>query len=178
MDGNRFEKPSRKRNRLKGYDYSQDGLYFVTICTKNKQYYFWDLSKPVGGDAHIAPPFNDISTSLPYRLTSVGELVEKHLTAMTGITKYVIMPNHIHFIVAIRNDNTCGGAMWASPPTQSLSQLVRSLKTLVTKEAGFSPWQRNYYDRILRNEYEYRSAWRYIEENPVKWEQDELFTNE
>ena len=178
-----MDTPVRKDMRLDNYDYSRNGAYFVTICTRNKQYYFWDYSKPVGGDAHIAPPINndinDISTFIPYKLTDIGIVVQKYISNINGMMKYVIMPNHVHFIVKIENDYSAdNGAMWASPPTQPLSQLVRSFKILVTKEIGFSPWQRNYYDHIVRNNKELSAIWNYIENNPANWENDELFCKE
>ncbi len=178
-----MEYPIRKDIRLNGFDYSRNGAYFVTVCTKDRQHYMWDYFKPVGGDAHIAPQikndYNDISTHLPYELTDIGKIVQKYIVNIKGITKYVIMPNHLHIIIAIENDIvTDNGAMWASPPTQSLPKLIRSFKVLVTKELGFSPWQRNYYDRVIRNEHEYNAFWKYIETNPMNWESDELFTKE
>ena len=103
-----MDNPVRKDIRLGNYDYSRNGAYFVTICTRNKQHYFWDYSKPVGGDAHIAPPINndisDISTFIPYKLTDIGIVVQKYISNINGIMKYVIMPNHVHFIVKIDNE--------------------------------------------------------------------------
>lgn len=149
--------PQRKPNRLTGYDYSSAGYYFVTICTRNMDCV---LSHVVGCDAHIAPLV---------KLTDIGQITFKHLLQIPGIDKYVIMPNHIHFIV--KTD----GTMWASSPTQSLSQIVRSFKTVVSKELGYSIWQRSYYDHIIRNEQDYRRIWSYIDENPIKWELDKYY---
>jgi len=87
------------------------------------------------------------------------------------------MPNHVHMIIRIEND-TNGGAMRASPPTQSLPKMIRSFKIVVSKELGFSPWQRNYYEHIIRNSKDYSQIWQYIETNPANWEDDELFINE
>ncbi len=82
---------------------------------------------------------------------------------------YVIMPNHIHMIIEIHREN---GSMWASTPTQSVSQLIKSFKILVTKQIGFSLWQRSFHDHIIRNEQEYEKIWEYIATNPLKWEED------
>ena len=89
---------TRKQNRLKEYDYSQNGYYFITICTADKQKILCNI---VGDDAHIVP-------------TKYGTVVEKFIQSIPGIDKYVIMPNHIHLI--IKNEN---GTMWASSPTVS-----------------------------------------------------------
>ncbi|MBR6791761.1 MAG: hypothetical protein IKM49_01380, partial [Ruminococcus sp.] len=99
-----MEHAVRKKLRLEKYDYSRNGAYFVTVCTKNKQQYFWDFSHYVGGDAHIAPQANDISTAIPYKLTYIGETAEKYIQGICGIKKYVIMPDHIHLLIRIDND--------------------------------------------------------------------------
>ena len=110
--------PKRKPTRLSQYDYSQNGYYFVTICTKNKQKILCDI---VGDDAHIVPK-------------KYGEIVQKYIDNVPEIKKYVIMPNHIHLIIQIDN-----GTMWASSPTKQpqsnkVSNIVRSIKTLTTKK--------------------------------------------
>ena len=123
------------------------------------------LGKIVGGDAFIAPHA---------RLSKYGMVVDKYIRRTKGIDKYVIMPNHIHMIIII-NSRVSGtiydnGTMRASSPTQSIPQLVKSLKILITKEIGFSLFQRSYHDHIIRNEKEYKQIWEYIDKNPLKWE--------
>lgn len=154
---------NRKSNRLKGYDYSQNGAYFITVCVKDKKCL---LGKVVGGDAGIAPEI---------LLSSHGKTVEKYINGIKGLHKYVIMPNHIHMIVFIENEE---GTMKASSLTQSIPQLIRSFKTLVTKELGFSLWQRSYYDHIIRDIPDYEAIWEYIENNPLKWKEDKLYKSE
>ena len=70
----------RKRNRLKGYDYSQNGAYFITVCVKDKKCL---LGKVVGGDAYIAPKV---------ALSKYGKAAEKYICGIKGLHKYVIMP--------------------------------------------------------------------------------------
>ncbi len=147
------ELAKRTHPRLKGYDYSQNGAYFVTICVKEMQCV---LSRIVGRDALIAPQVE---------LTDYGIVAEKYIRRIPGINKYVIMPNHIHMIF-IKNDDD--GAMRASRPT-SVSDDVRSFKKLVTKEIGVSIWQASFYDHIIRNEDDLCAHLQYIEENPKKW---------
>ena len=142
--------PKRKQIRIKDYDYSAPGAYFVTICTKNRQPLLCDI---VGDDAHIVPK-------------KYGLIVEKYIRNVPEIEKYVLMPDHIHLIVRIDN-----GRMWASAPTKNLSGIVRSIKTLTTKEIGVSIFQRSYYDHVIRNQQDYDEIWGYIENNPLKYMQ-------
>ena len=91
-------------------------------------------------------------------------VVEKYINNVTEITKYVIMPDHIHMIIKIEN-----GTMWASSPTNRVTTIVRSLKTLTTKEIGKPIFQRSYYDHVIRNQNDYNDVWEYIENNPKKY---------
>ena len=149
-----MEQKNRKRNRLEDYDYSQNGAYFITICTRDRRKI---LSEIVGDDAHIVPK--------PY-----GQIAEKYIRNVPEIEKYVIMPDHIHMIIQLDN-----GSMWASTPTDvkttknKISTIVRSVKTLTTKEIGHSIFQRSYYDHVIRNQQDYNEVWEYIENNPAKW---------
>ncbi len=144
----------RKKLRLKEYDYNTPGAYFITICTIERRNL---LSTIVGDDAHIVP--------LEY-----GKIAEKYICSIPGIDRYVIMPNHIHMIIRIGS-----GTMWASSPTASVPQLVRSFKTLVTKEIGERIFQRSFYDHIIRDEADYLKIAAYIEQNPIKWSEDRFY---
>lgn len=166
---------TRRNPRLEGYDYSQRGAYFVTICAADKQSLFGTMrtADVVGGDAYIAPADAHIGPHV--ELTTIGEIVEKYLSSVPGMEKYVVMPDHVHFLVTVPGRSAgATGPMWASAPTvvavSSLSKLVRSLKTLSTKAAGGPLWQRGYYDHIVRDENDFLRCWRYIDENPVRWE--------
>ena len=151
----------RKSLRLENFDYSRNGAYFITICTKDKSELFWCGSSNVGVDAHIDPP----------EISEYGKVADKYINNIKELNRYVIMPNHIHMILILDN-----GTMWASSPTQqTVSQIVKSFKTLVTKELGFSLWQRSFHDHIIRNEKEYIVLSKYIDNNPVNWQNDCLF---
>ena len=158
MDNKDF--PKRKNIRLQKYDYSSNGLYFVTICTDNKKPI---LSTIVGDDAHIVPKRIVLK---PY-----GEIVEKYINRINvvyedvSVENYIIMPNHIHLLIFI--DRFHNGTMKASSPT-GLGTVVRSLKTMVTRETGISIWQRSYYDEIIRDEKHFQYVWNYIEYNALK----------
>ena len=164
------ELPKRKKIRLNGYDYSRTGYYFITICVKDKHEILGEI---VGDDAHIVP-----STDIPtITLSKFGIISDKFIKNIDNtypdvtVDKYVIMPNHIHLILVIHR-KPGHGPMRASVPTAVISNIVRSLKILVTKECGFSFWQRSYHDHIIRDEDEYRRIWQYIDENPAKWHED------
>lgn len=147
----------RKPSRLKNYNYSSQGVYFITVCTIDRKCI---LSQIVGDGVLDAPQTT---------LTHCGEIARKYIESMPGICKYVIMPNHIHLLIAIE------GPMKASAPTISVPNFIRSFKVLVSKEIGQSIWQRSYYDHIIRDEEDYINHLRYIEDNPVKWLEDKYY---
>ena len=96
-------------------------------------------------------------------LSDYGKNAEKYIKSIPGIDKFVIMPDHIHMIIKI------DGTMWASSPTTDISQLIKSFKILVTKSIGFSIFQRQYFDHVIRGPQDYEETWRYIDENPARW---------
>ena len=161
---------SRKRNRLINYDYSQQGLYFITLCSEGKKNVFGSLafdSTPspitVGGDAHIDPPILGFNEYI--RLSEHGKIADKYIRTIPGIDCYCIMPNHIHMIINLyRQSSLCTTASSGNIP-----QLIKSFKTLVTKEIGYSIWQRSYYDHIIRNYNDYQTRFNYIENNALNW---------
>jgi len=166
--------PSRKQTRLKGYDYTSTGYYFITICTKGRGNILGDV---VGCDAFIAPPFVELS--------EYGLVVDKYINRISSmygefyVDKYIIMPNHIHMIlVKIAFDITQEhGVMKASRPTSaSISSVIRSLKTMITKEIKVRVWQTSFHDHIIRDEKDYHRIWQYIDTNPAKWQDDRYYT--
>ena len=144
-----MELPQRKKIRAGEYDYSQCGAYFVTICTQNRRPI---LSNIVGDDAHIVPK-------------RYGQIAEKYLKNAAEIEKYVIMPDHIHMLIRLEEQ----GAEKRSPQASRIASIVRSIKTLTTKEIGEPIFQRSYYDHVIRNQRDYNETWEYIENNPRKW---------
>lgn len=106
-------------------------------------------------------------------LSHQGEIVDAAIREITNhypavvVKKYVIMPNHIHLIMHICAD-TDGRAMLA--PT--ISTVVQHLKGYVTKQLGFSLWQKSFHDHIIRTERDYQMIWEYIDANPYNWETD------
>ena len=165
---------NRKHIRLKNYDYSQCGYYYVTIHTANNEY---TLSTVGRG---LAPASYEI------KLTETGKVAEQQLFALeerfkgVQIDKYVIMPNHIHVVIIIGESVTSVEEAGASPrPT--LSDIVCAYKSITTRICnkndniqGRKIFQTSFYESIIRNEKAYHSILNYIENNPLKWIIDNL----
>ena len=142
---------SRKTPRLQGYDYSREGVVFVTVCVEGRQKILCSIREPeMEGDAPKTV------------LSEIGTVVERFTDSMPGIDKYVIMPNHVHLIVM-------------NQPGETISQKIRSWKILISKEIGKSIWQRSFYDHVIRDELDYLTKWKYIDDNPIKWASDEYY---
>lgn len=155
----------RSSVRLKEYDYSLNGLYFITVCAQDKKCLFGKI------------------TDGTMRLNDAGKIVEhtwfdlpNHNTNI-NLLEFIIMPNHIHGIIQLV------GA--GSKPAQAtpLSELVRQFKTFSSKRINLSNntegnkiWQRNYYEHIIRNQHSYEEISDYIITNPLRWEKDQLFS--
>ena len=158
----------RKHPRLKEFDYSSNGAYFVTVCTDNRRSILSRIA--VGRDDPGAPPC--------IRLTNIGAVVEKYILSIPNhyhsitVDKYVIMPNHIHLLLVISTDS---GAPESSRPT--VSQVIGALKRLTNKEIEEKLWQSSFHDHVIRDDHDYLTRWQYIDDNPAKWTEDEYFPN-
>ena len=162
-----MELPKRKENRLEGYDYSTPNAYFITICTKNRRNMFW---KDVG--AIIDRPENVPLTNLGRMVRQAIVNIPKHYPSIT-VDQSVIMPNHIHLLLQINTD--ADGRSMIAP---TISTVVRLMKGEVSKQAGFAIWQKGFYDHVIRNEQDYLDIWNYIEGNPGKWTEDNLYNSD
>ena len=167
--------PKRKSNRLPQFDYGTVCAYFITICSRYKAKVF---GRVVGGGVLDAP------RTLP---SPHGKIVIAQIEAMENfypglqIEKFVVMPNHIHLIVAVIQSPT--GASRTPPPTtvranQSIPAFVSTLKRMTNRAADTQLWQRGYYDHIIRDQLDYDTIWRYIDENPAKWHLDRFYIPE
>ena len=164
----------RRSTRLKGYDYSQAGVYFVTVVAWRRECLFGDV---VDGDV-VLNDYGLIVQKEWERSMEIRDEVE------LGI--HVVMPNHYHGIVILHNDTMVVGATGRSPlpprgpVPKSLGALMAGFKSSVTKQInllrgtpGIPVWQRNYYERIIRDEREMERIHRYIESNPSMWSDDD-----
>jgi len=163
----------RRSIRLKGYDYTQAGAYFVTVCTWNRQCLF---GKVVDGEM---------------RLDGRGEIVHQEwlrtakMRPGVQLDAFVVMPNHIHGIIIITDDRrgtlqrAPTAEQFGRPTSNSIPTIVRLFKSAVTKRInnargtpGMPVWQRNYYEHVIRNERSLDRIRRYIVENPLRWHLD------
>lgn len=204
----------RRSIRLKGYDYSRSGLYFITLCVVDRICVFGDI---VDGKMQL----NDI-----------GRLVEEEWLNTINIRKgdvrlhnYVVMPNHFHAIIEIcecrgelhspqilngcnmgececrgesyspqilNTDNVgeyamgecekgecekgeCDSPLRMKSPSKTVGAIVRGFKGAVSRQLGYSVWQRNYYEHIIRTGESYRQISDYIVNNPTKWQDDKFY---
>jgi putative transposase len=162
------KKFKRRSIRLPEYDYSKAGSYFITICTFEKGLFFGKII-----DGKIV-------------LSSIGEMARNYIEEIPKhfenvfIDEFVIMPNHIHFIITIvgvqnfeplRNE-------YQKIIAKSIGAIIRAYKASVTiwcRKNGYShfKWQRNYFEHIIRNEKDHFRIREYIRNNPLQWELDE-----
>ena len=167
------ELPIRKHPRLKGYDYSSNGAYFITFCVEGMHEM---LGKIVGRGIFDAPFTTELS-EYGVNLCSAIDFVNQNFNNVT-IDKYVVMPNHAHMIVLIDKDNSIrkgnGGASGKPRPTNApIPKLLSSIKRHTNKLAGFAMWQDGYHDHIIRDEADYWRISQYIDKNPATWAEDE-----
>lgn len=195
----------RRSIRLKGYDYSQAGLYFITICVQNREYLFGKIENG------------------QLQLNDAGKMVENEWLKLPErfkniqLHEYIVMPNHFHAILEIvgatrlvtqnetvatvrvslvdtqnGNDTEKGQPQGIAPTdaikNKTVGDMVGAFQSIVTveyirgvKTMGRTPfngklWQRNYYEHIIRNEQSYQIISNYIINNPEKWAEDKFYT--
>jgi len=207
----------RRSIRLKGYDYSQVGVYFVTICVQNRANVFGDV-------------INDEMV-----LNDAGKMIEKwcaklsHKFSDIAVDTYIVMPNHFHAIIVNNGDNSVGADLRVCPDemgdnisgeyndvlgehisgkhiglplrklgeqilgehigsplhrvvqwfkTMTTNEYIRGVKTLEWQPFDKKLWQRNYWEHIIRNNKSYQNIANYIINNPINWENDDLYYEE
>ena len=182
----------RRSIRLKGYDYSQAGLYFITICCQDRTCLFGEIEN---GEMQL----NDIGKMIELEWLKLPNRFSK-----VELHEYVVMPNHFHaileivgatLVVAPNNDsgeNNDGGenknrATTRVAPTKTIGDMMDAFKSITTveyilgvKTLGWPRfdgkiWQRNYPEHIIRNEQSYQTISDYIINNPAKWAGDKFY---
>ena len=158
----------RRSIRLPGYDYSQDGWYFVTICEQARKCLFGEI------------------TNAKIQLYEYGRIVEECWKSLARqfkdvyLDEYVLMPNHLHGIIIIRKGGSRTAPTSKTPErNKPLGRIVGAFKTVSTKRIniiqktpGSALWQRNYYEHIIRSEDELNHFRQYINDNPANWQTD------
>lgn len=193
------QKHHRRSIRLQGYDYSKEGLYFITICCQDRALLFGEI---VDGEMI---------------LNSYVEIVQKEWLNTSDIRdnvvlhEFVVMPNHFHSILEIKFQKGNNEISKFKSPSQTVGAIIRGYKiaaikkikdyilspdenineskgeskgelqfaptapTEKIKELDFKIWQRNYYEHIIRNEQSYERISDYIRNNPKRWNDDKFY---
>lgn len=176
--------PIRRPNRLKNYDYSQPGYYFITICTFDRKPV---LAKFVGNDALVVP------SAIGVKVAECWRNIEK-LNASFKLDVFCLMPNHLHGILIIEEEDAFGGTAGAQCPTvqtrgntdkrnRTISDVIRDFKSVTTRhynkmlpEQKNTLWQKSFYEHVIRNEQSLFEVREYIQENPFKWQLDQYYS--
>lgn len=170
-----IEQRNRRSIRLAGYDYTQSGAYFVTVCTQNRSCLFGSI---VDGEMQLNDAgriVQGIWGELPGRFPQIG------------IDSFIVMPNHMHGIILVGAqfiapsysppDTAANPAMGVISRAATVGEIIRAYKAISTREirrtakAEFR-WQRNYYEHIVRSEESLNRIREYIVNNPIQWDVD------
>lgn len=160
-----------RRLRLKGYDYATSGYYFITICQRDRRHLFSQIRGGIIMPSPQGEMITDVSREISHRYRNAS------------VDSFVVMPNHVHFLLGMNLDEK------TETPT-SLVKVVEWWKSQTTSRYGWgvkkkgwpryrdSLWQEGYHDRIVRDQRELEFIRYYIEQNPVRWEEDSFFDEE
>ena len=147
---------SRKSPRIPNFDYTSENYYFITICTDGKKCFF----------------------GKPDRLNDFGKIAAEHIIKIEThydtviVDKYVVMPNHVHFILVTQRNNKV-----------SVEQVIAQYKAGVSREIrkihpDIRLWQRSFHDHVIRDQKGYEKIRLYIENNPQLWVKDNFYVTE
>ncbi len=172
MENNDKKFYERGSIRLPDYDYTQDSLYYITLCCQHRLTLFGEV---INGELG---------------LNAAGKMVEEEWKALPArfpeirLHAYVVMPNHFHAIVEVHDIEQTNSK---NEKPRTLGNILAAFKSIVTvnfthgvKELGWQPfdkkvWQRNYWEHIIRNDQAYQKITEYIIENPIYWREDDLY---
>ena len=157
--------------RIKHYNYSNAGLYYITICTYKKEKNLCNINEKI-----CDVNFDEIDFDKYIEYTGIGELCVNAIKNISEnyknieVDSYVIMPNHIHMILCIEDGNK-----------DSISKIVSYFKSFVSRNYNrmindkIEIWQKSFYDHVIRNEEDYKRILEYVVYNPLKWKVDEYY---
>jgi REP element-mobilizing transposase RayT len=183
---NKYRIPSA---RLQTWDYANNGAYFITICTQNREHFFGNIKNGI------------------MQLSEIGKLAEQfwyeipNHFSMVELGNFVVMPNHVHGILIIDKTNDepfvetrhclvstniqtnsiIGSSRFQNQGKNTISSIVGSYKSIVTKMSRqINPnfgWQSRFHDHIIRNSKSFDNIQNYIEQNPLNWKEDGFYLN-
>ena len=188
---NKFQNKYRiSSTRLKNWDYGQNGAYFITICTGNREHYFGEI---VTIDGENEMQFNEIGLLA----NQFWAEIPKHFP-FVELGNFQVMPNHVHGILIIDKKNVIVDVVETlqcnvstgnginneqmakiSPKSGTISTIIRSYKSVVTKHAHYIhadfEWQERFHDHIIRDSESFERIQNYIENNIANWEEDKFY---
>lgn len=160
--------PKRKPTRLQNFDYSNEGIYFITICAQHRKHRF----SYIVGEGFSLPS-----------LSAEGKIIADHIDSITQkypnayVDRYVIMPNHIHLLLVLKEQGGRGN------PSPTASAIIGWLKYQCTKSINLyngknreKIFQRSFHDHVVRDRHDYRKIAAYIANNPQTWREDCFFS--
>ena len=171
----------RRSIRLRGYDYSREGAYYVTVCTREKKCLFGNIigKKMLLNDA--GKMIRSVWQGIPDRFPNID------------LDEFIVMPNHIHAVFVINQQDMCRGEPCVRPHNRqngtlpnTVGRILQAYKSITTdeyiagvKQRGWKPfryklWQRNYWEHIIRDTEDYNHICEYIYDNPAQWQNDPL----
>ena len=187
----------RKPQRFDEWKYSDTGMYFVTVICKNRRHMLGRVvALPDNADNPVRDGVLDVPKLETYtcgkivvELSSIGKIVENKLNEMNekfvgvSIERYVIMPNHVHLLLFV--ENSVGTSRTPSLTDNSSTRAVRTnetiprfisyLKRSTNKISGVEIWHRSYHDHIIRDYQDYLVRYKYLDNNPARWCEDEYY---
>ena len=184
------ELPERKPTRLKNFDYSTPGAYFITMCTKNRKCILSRVGDPVRDDVLDVPQKDVLDVpgkgvlDVPGKdveLSYYGKIADEFINKINdfydniSIDIYVIMPNHIHLILRVF-DNGTSETSSLTKQHSVVPQFVSTFKRFCNGKYGMNIWHRSYHDHIIRDVKDYERIYKYICENPIIWKSDCFYT--
>lgn len=193
---------SRRSVRMRGYDYAGPGAYFVTLCVRQRECLLGEIVRTDSVGAHGRAPrssaiargmslamVSGLTGNVCMKLSGFGTIVQDEwrrsvfIRPEIELDAFVVMPNHVHGIIIITEMRAHGRAPlqpdWFNRKPRSLGSFIAGFKSTTTKRIniirgtpGVPVWQRNYYERVIRNEAELNAIRQYIADNPRQWDWD------
>ena len=160
LNNKNIPRPFRKSPRLAGYDYSEAGYYFVTLCTREQECLFGEIIEDSMHLNNIGQMIASMWRAMPERLEQVD------------LDSFVVMPNHIHGIVSLEKGITLTRVIQAFKSI-STNEYIRGVQSQGWKRFNGTLWQRSFHDHVIRNEKDLFRVQEYIMNNPLQWAIDE-----